>query len=139
MESKYLVPVLSFPMPSTVVILSAGRDPNLLASRNEVLRRQGHQVVVAMTSAQVVEAFFGGDFDMVLLCHTIPSDERRKIIRLVHNHAPSTPVMVVSAYEGQARDAGAIAVPNQPQDLVAAVADEARRRHPQPGTGPSAD
>lgn len=120
-------------MLNSAHILSAGRDPALLASRNEVLRRQGHTVVTAVTFAEIVESFFAGDFDVIVLCHTVPDYERRKIIRMVHNHAPRTPVLVLSAYEGQGRDEGAVPVPNHPQELVEAVELAARKSPPGPG------
>jgi len=57
-------------------ILSAGRDRPLLFTRNRVLEEAGYNVTAATTSAETVERFFTGDFDLVILCHSIPIEER---------------------------------------------------------------
>jgi hypothetical protein len=77
-------------------ILSAGRDRPLLYTRNRVLEEAGYSVTPATTSAETVERFFTGDFDLVVLCHSIPIEERERIAMLVHNHSPSTPVIVLA-------------------------------------------
>lgn len=125
-------------MTAAVVILSAGRDPSLLGTRNAVLRAEGYTVVTAVTPAEIVDVFFAGDYDVVVLCHTIPALERRKLIRLVRNHAPRTPVVVLSSHDGQSADDGAVRVPNNPQELVAAVALAASRYRPAEGIRPPA-
>lgn len=112
-------------MSPSLAILSAGRDANLLGTRNAVLRAEGHAVVTAVTAAEIVDIFFAGDYDVVILCHTIPAVERQKIIRLVRNHAPRTPVLVLSAHDGQPADNGAVRVRNNPKELVEAVAARA--------------
>lgn len=114
-------------MSAAVVILSAGRDASLLGTRNAVLRAEGYSVVTAVTAAEIVDLFFAGDYDMVVLCHTIPALERQKIIRLMRNHAPSTPVMVLTSHDGQQADDGAVRVRNNPKELVEAVALAAKR------------
>ena len=78
------------------VVLSAGHDHTLLAIRNMVLARSGYQVVSAATPAEFIDRFFGGDFDLVILCHTIPEDERHRMADIVHKQSPSTPVVVLS-------------------------------------------
>ena len=78
------------------VVLSAGHDHTLLAIRNMVLGQSGYQVVSASTAAEFMERFFAGDFDLVILCHTIPEDERRRMADIVHKQSPSTPVVVLS-------------------------------------------
>ena len=78
------------------VVLSAGHDHTLLAIRNMVLGQSGYRVVSAATAAEFVERFFGGDFDLVILCHTIPEDERHRMADIVHKQSPSTPVIVLS-------------------------------------------
>jgi CheY-like chemotaxis protein len=82
-------------MPRTA-ILSAGRDRLLLFTRNRVLEEAGYNVTAATTSAETVERFFAGDFDLVILCHSIPIEERERIATLVRMHSPSTPVIVLA-------------------------------------------
>src|SRR3954452_11632010 len=77
-------------------ILSAGRDRPLLFTRNRVLEEAGYSVTPATTAAETVERFFGGDFDLVILCHSIPLEERERIAQLVRMHSPSTPVLLLA-------------------------------------------
>jgi DNA-binding NarL/FixJ family response regulator len=78
------------------VVLSAGHDHTLLAIRNMVLAQSGYKVVSAATAVEFIDRFFDGDFDLVILCHTIPEDERRRMADIVHQQSPSTPVVVLS-------------------------------------------
>ncbi|MBI2679135.1 MAG: hypothetical protein HYX28_10170 [Candidatus Koribacter versatilis] len=79
-----------------VLILSVGRDATLLAIRNLILSGAGYTAVGASTPEEFVEKFYAGDFDVVVLCHTLPEDQRRRITQLVHAHSPSTPVVVMA-------------------------------------------
>ena len=77
-------------------ILSAGRDRPLLFTRNRVLEEAGYNVTGTSTASETVEKFFDGDFDLVILCHSIPIEERERIATLAHMHSPSTPVIVLA-------------------------------------------
>lgn len=78
------------------LILSAGRDPDLLKARNSVLQAQGYRVAAASNSYEVVDKLLNGDFDLVLLCHTMPEEDRRRLARIIIRHSPSTPVILIS-------------------------------------------
>ena len=82
---------------SPIVSLSVGKDPVLLETRNEVLRSNGYTVTSSLSSADAVRLFVAGDFDLVILCHSIPKWERQALANAVHDHSPKTPVVVVSA------------------------------------------
>jgi hypothetical protein len=66
-------------MSTQVLILSGGRDRNLLRLRSAVLRAAGCIVVDAFTSSEVMRKFAHGDFDVVLLCHTFGDEEQTKL------------------------------------------------------------
>ena len=65
-----------------VLVLSVGRDATLLAIRNLILSGAGYHVVAASTPEEFVERFYGGDFDAVVLCHTLPDDQLKRITEL---------------------------------------------------------
>ena len=81
------------------LILSAGRDSNLLKQRSAVLRQAGYDVVVAGNSPDLVNRLFNGDFDLVLLCDSMRAEERRRLTAIVKGHTPSTPVVVIHSEE----------------------------------------
>lgn len=80
----------------TTLLLSVGRDATLLAIRNLMLSGAGYTAVGASTPEEFVDKFYAGDFDVVVLCYTVPEIERARIIQLVHAHSPSTPVVVMA-------------------------------------------
>jgi DNA-binding response OmpR family regulator len=103
------------------VVLSVGHDHTLLAIRNMVLSQSGYKVVPAVTAAEFVDRFFGGDFDLVILCHSIPEEERRRMADIVRQQSPSTPVVVLNnGFEGRHAYATAT-VPADVRDLLEAL------------------
>ena len=59
-------------MPYTVVLM-VGQDRVLTETRSQVLRIAGYTVVPAFTLRQAMDEFVSGDFDLVLICHSIPA------------------------------------------------------------------
>ena len=78
------------------LILSAGRDADLLKRRNAALTEQGYKVAAASNSCEAVDKLLNGDFDLVLLCHTMPEDDRQRLARIIASYSPSTPVVIIS-------------------------------------------
>ncbi len=78
------------------VVLSVGLDPGLLRARNLVLRSAGYVVVSAHSIKEAVGQFQVGDFDLVLLCQTIPARERDGLTWWIRATSPGTPVVSVS-------------------------------------------
>jgi hypothetical protein len=104
-----------FVMP--LLILSAGRDAVLLDTRNRVMRSAGHIVVAALDHASLVESFLNGDFDVLVLCHSIPLAERKQVAALARTHSPLTPVLMVSDADGPPLPFGKT-VANEPVTLL---------------------
>lgn len=123
-------------------ILSAGRDRALLFTRNRVLEEAGYSVTPATTSAETVERFFTGDFDLVILCHSIPIEERERIAMLVHNHSPSTPVIVLADMATRRYSFGDLTVESDANSLLQSLpialgmAAERKPSLPVPGIRP---
>ena len=106
-------------MPHTV--LSTGRDPNVLRHRNAALEQAGYTVVAANSSPEIVERLFNGDFDVVLLCNSIPEEERRRLAEIIRSYSPSTPVIVISDFEGRKYSYGTRTVRCFPDQIIAAI------------------
>jgi len=60
---------------STAFILAVGQDNLLLNTRSSILRTAGYVVESVMSLTQALNQFLTGDFDLVLLCHSIPLQE----------------------------------------------------------------
>ena len=103
------------------ILLSAGRDPSLLFTRRKVLEAAGYSVVTAATRIELISQFFSGDFDLVILCHTIPFEEKQKISSLIRGHSPSTSILALSDVLGQFWSFVDETVANDPVALLAAI------------------
>ncbi len=78
------------------LILSAGCDEILRKKRNSVLAACGYQIAEASDCCEVVDKLLNGDFDLVLLCNSLPEEERRLLARIISIQSPSTPVVLIS-------------------------------------------
>jgi hypothetical protein len=58
-------------------------------------------VVPAFTPRQAIDEFVRGDFDLVLLCHSIPEDTRERLVDVLRKHTSRTPIISVASFEGQ--------------------------------------
>jgi CheY-like chemotaxis protein len=106
---------------SHTVILSVGNDEVLLSSRNAVLRKAGYAVVEVSSPKRAIAEFYTGDFDLVLLCHSIPSEVRQRLAQAMHGRCPGTPVLCVGGvveYEGPTL---LTPVQSDPKQLLASV------------------
>ncbi|HLZ00347.1 MAG TPA: hypothetical protein VKT33_14910 [Candidatus Angelobacter sp.] len=102
-------------------ILSAGRDPYLLKKRNDALTQAGYTVVSASSSYEAIERLLSGDFDLVLLCHSLSNEERRRLAGIVKNYSPSTPVVLIADMDGQQYEYATRTVRCYPEQIIAAV------------------
>ena len=82
---------------SPIVALAVGRDPLLLETRNQVLRSAGYTVVPALSVEQALQDFVSGDFDIVILCHSLPVRERERLTYAIRRHSPNTPVVAIAS------------------------------------------
>ena len=99
-------------------VLSISYDVDLLRTREFLLRRMGHSVTSAEAQASRVCEQHNGKFDLILLGHSIPSEDKRAIIEFLK--AYSCPVLVLlRPNEHPAKEANVYA--DDPGALLAAV------------------
>lgn len=80
-------------------ILLIGEDPDILARRAILLESSG--VDVSCCSASELSLYLAGDFDLVILCHTLePHVLRSLVMSDVYRRWPRTPVLQVVIGEG---------------------------------------
>lgn len=103
------------------VILYAGRDPELLRQWSKPLLMAGYKVVPVVDPVDTVYKLFNGDFDLVLICESLPLEDRQRLARLVRNHSPSTPVLMIDRQEGMDYEMGTRAVLGNAEKILAAV------------------
>lgn len=99
-------------------VLSVGLDPGLLRARNLVLQSAGYIVVSAYSVREAVDQFQAGDFDLVLLCQTIPAKERDGLTWWMRASGSRIPVVNVAGnlYSGDV--VAGITVGSEPSALL---------------------
>jgi DNA-binding response OmpR family regulator len=112
-----------------IVALAVGRDPVLLETRNQVLRNAGYSVVSALSTEQALQSFASGDFDIVILCHSIPLRDRERLTYAIRRHSPNTPVVVVTARFSEMDSFADAMIENEPEILLQGIP---RRVHKAP-------
>ena len=112
-------------MPCTVV-LAVGYNPLLLETRSQVLRSAGYTVVSVCSLKEAISRFLQGDFDLVVLCHSIPAHERERLAHIVREHTPRTPVIFVSPGFPQHDPFADVTIENDPNDLVTGLHEALR-------------
>ena len=73
-------------------ILSISLDEELLAARQKVLEAEGHSVVSACGFREAVQRS-RPDFDLIVVGHTFPPDEKRRIIQELRKRGCQAPVL----------------------------------------------
>ncbi len=81
--------------------LSVGRDPLLMRTRTGVLLDAGYSVMPSFTSRDAVQIFSAREIDLVILCHTIPEEEKIKLIDSMKLGSKRTPIISIHA-DGEA-------------------------------------
>jgi DNA-binding response OmpR family regulator len=74
-----------------------GRDPFLMEARKRALQEAGYTVVSSLPPEQPIEQFLPGNFDLVILCHSIPTEERTRLAGRIREHSRRTPIVCLSA------------------------------------------
>ena len=119
-----------------ITILNAGRDRTLLFTRTRVLEEAGYIVTPAITPGEITEQFFRGDFDVIILCHSIPQEERERIAKLVRMQSPSSPVIALADLPTRKYDFGDLTVDSNADNLLDAIPEAmavaAQRKPPSP-------
>ncbi len=79
-------------MPHTLV-LAVGRIQCCWKPGARCFRPQVYTVIPERSLKKAVARFREGDFDLVLLCHSIPAQDRERLTRLLREHTSRTPIV----------------------------------------------
>jgi CheY-like chemotaxis protein len=104
-----------------VVILSVGNDETLLRSRNALLRTAGYVVIEALSPQHAMAEFHSGDFDLVILCHSIPHEDCERLAEEIRRRSVTTPVISVGEFAFDGELSPVPVVESEPQKLLATL------------------
>jgi len=122
-------------MPHTVILM-VGRDRLLMETRSQVLRGAGYTVVASFSPLQAIDKFATGDFDLVLLCHSIPAGDRERVAGVIREHTSRTPVVSVASFDGQYDPFADATIENDPNVMIKDLQELLRRKEVRAERGP---
>jgi CheY-like chemotaxis protein len=82
---------------SVTVVLAVGLDSWKLTAQNSALRSAGYIVVSANSIPDAIDHFRAGDFDMVLLDHSISVESKEKLTLMIRASGSRTPVISIAS------------------------------------------
>jgi DNA-binding NtrC family response regulator len=103
----------------TTVVLAVGLDSWLLANQNTFWKSAGYVLINANTIKEAIENFKRGDFDMVLLGHSISLENKERLTFLIRASGSRTPVVCIA---DSSDECGAFADATLKNDANAVVA-----------------
>ena len=79
-------------MPLTLV-LAVGADSSLMATQRPAWRSAGYFVTPAGSIREAITHLRNGDFDLVLLFHSIPTESRERLAFLIRSRGMRVPIV----------------------------------------------
>lgn len=80
--------------PHPAKILSVANDVSLAMTREMLLSSAGFQVSSALTVGQSIQLCAADEFALVVICHSIPRDQRLWLLKQLRSHC-TTPVLAM--------------------------------------------
>ena len=109
-------------MPAHLLIY--GRNATLVETRRWVLEKAGCKVATTLASDEAMELLYRQGIDLLILCHTLTTDERRAALLQARNLFPSMSKLIlttdVSSYAPRPNEAVLSAFVD-PKTLIATV------------------
>jgi DNA-binding response OmpR family regulator len=105
------------------LVLSAGLDAELFSTRNFILQAAGYYVVPAYSVNEAMKYFEGGDFDLILLCQSIPTKDRDWLTSSIRASGSRIPVVSVAGKLIEDDHFAGITVGSYPEELLTGIGD----------------
>lgn len=103
-------------------ILSVSYDENLLATRKMLLEPSGCHVTNALGFSQARKHCRAGGFDLFILGHSIPEEDKLELIEVFRTNCPA-PILSLERSEGDFEPCDFHASPYDPEKFVQMVDD----------------
>jgi DNA-binding response OmpR family regulator len=108
-------------------ILSFGLNPALMSSRTLVLSGAGYEVEEAYSADMAMKLIELGSIDLILVCHTVPHKVMRLLVAIVQTKMQLMPVLFIRAFPYQDAPPNCIAIENDPEFMLYAIAKATKR------------
>jgi DNA-binding NtrC family response regulator len=108
-------------MPGYTRILSVGHDHHLLSLRSIILESAGFDVIEAYSVSDALRLAQSDAVDLVLICHTLPKPEQKRLIAAIRERRRLMPVLCVIAHDFVIAADSCIITDNAPHLLLDAL------------------
>ena len=99
------------------VVLAIGFDPWLIEAQRTVWRSAGCFITAAQSMREALGEFMGGDFDLVLLDQSIPTEDRDRLTSWIRSSGSRTPVACITDSSDNPEDLAYSTIQNEPHAL----------------------
>jgi len=104
-------------MPITLV-LAIGSDSTLFEAQRRILQSAGYLVTSAWSMKAAIDDFQEGDFDLVVLSHSLPMASRERLLSLIRASGSRVPVVCTTDSSADFDSFPNAAVANEPHELM---------------------
>lgn len=120
-------------MPFTIV-LAVGLDSSLVAGQRSAWQSAGHFVTPVKSIKEAIVHLREGDFDLVLLGHSISPDSRERFTILIRASGSRTPVISITDSSKGNESFADLTIENEPANLLKSIREfmAERARAPAP-------
>ncbi len=108
---------------ATVVVLAVGLDPSLTTTQRSIWRSGGYVVSETESIKEAITCIHGGDFDLVLLGHRLPLQDRERLTFLIRSAGSLVPVVCVTNSPGQSDTFANATFENDADTLLSGIAE----------------
>jgi DNA-binding response OmpR family regulator len=114
------IPIPEVLMPFTVV-LAVGLDSSLVARQRSAWQSAGYFVTPTKSIREAIVHLREGDFDLVLLGHSIPTDSRERFTFLIRASGSHTPVVSITDSSTECDSFADATIGNEPASLLKSI------------------
>jgi hypothetical protein len=118
---------------SLKVVLAVGVDSWMLATHCVAWRSAGFIILPAVTMRDAFDHFRTGDFDLVLLGHSLPVESKERLTYLIRSSGSRTPVVSIANPSGDCDSFATATVKNDSDAMLECMSEllaEESRLHP---------
>lgn len=108
---------------SLTVVLAVGLDSSLLAGQSSVWQSAGFIVTSTGSIREAIGHIRDGDFDLILLGHSIPIDSWERLTFLIRANGSRTPVVSITDSSTGCDSFADATVRNEPSDLLQSIGE----------------
>ena len=113
---------------SLTVVLAVGLDSWKLTAQSSFLRSAGYIVVSAHSIRDAIEHFKAGDFDLVMLDHSISLENKERLTSLIRASGSQTPVVSVMQSSSDSHSIGDATLGNEPFAVLTGMGELLAKR-----------